>query len=77
MSGTSAPTNGKTSMSDATPSEWLTSDPGTCDLGCVIAAWSGGAGAVSGTKLFVHGCGHNDSANNGIYAYDFFVPEKS
>ena len=71
LSSSFAPTNGKTTMTDATPSEWLTSDPGTLDLAGVIAAWSGGYKATTGTKMYLHGGGHSDSANNGTYIYDF------
>jgi hypothetical protein len=70
MTGTYAPTNGKATMQSVTPSEWLSGDPGTLDLRGVVDAWSGGAKSV-GAKLFVTGGGHNDSANNGLYTFDF------
>jgi hypothetical protein len=70
-SALNSPTNGNVTMTSVTPSEWLTSDPGTLDLNGVIAAWSGGYKAITGTKLFLHGGGHSDSANNGTYVYDF------
>jgi hypothetical protein len=66
-----APSNGNATMTSVTPSEWLTSDPGTLDLNGVIAAWSGGYKATTGTKMYLHGGGHSDSANNGTYVYDF------
>jgi hypothetical protein len=69
MNGALAPTNGKATMASVTPSEWLTSDPGL-GLRMVVDAWSGG-GKGKGTKLVVHGGGHGDSANNGVYIYDF------
>lgn len=70
LTGSYAPT-GEETMQDATPSEWLTSDPGTLDLRGVIDAWGGGIGDPDGARVFVKGGGHNDSANNGLYIYDF------
>lgn len=70
MSGSYAPDNGNLSMASVTPGEWLTNDPSTIGLNAVIIAWSGGAKGT-GSKLFVHGGGHSDSANNGLYIYDF------
>jgi len=69
LSGTYAPTNGTSSIQSVTPSEWLTSDPGA-GLEGVITAWNGGPKVV-GSKLIVHGGGHGDSANNGVYIFDF------
>lgn len=71
LSGTYAPLNGNVSIDSVTPGEWLTNDPGVVGLAGIIVAWSGGAKGVSGSKLFVHGGGHNDSANNGLYIFDF------
>lgn len=70
LDGNLAPANGKISMRDITPSEWLNNDPGNTGLRAVIIAWNGGAKGV-GSKLFVHGGGHTDSANNGLYIFDF------
>ena len=70
LDGAFAPTNGNVSMEDVTPAEWLTNDPSVLGLNGVLAAWSGGAKG-GGTRLFVHGGGHTDSANNGMYIYDF------
>ena len=64
LTGTYAPTNGNETMRSVKPADWLTDDN-------IIAPWSGGPYAISGTKLFVHGGGHGDSANNGMYVYDF------
>src|SRR5215475_2767959 len=69
MSGTFAPTNGKVTMQSVTPSEWINLEGSR--LANVIGAWSGGFMAVSGSKLYVHGGGHSDSANNGVYVFDF------
>jgi hypothetical protein len=69
MSGSFAPSSGGTTMRSVTPSEWISSDPGG-GVEYVLAAWSGGGKGV-GTKLIVHGGGHNDSANNGVYVFDF------
>ncbi len=72
MSGTYAPTNGSSSINSVTPSEWLTNDPAANDLG-VVTPWCGAMKVLNGgtTKLFIHGGGHNDSANNGIYIFDY------
>ncbi|MEZ4271999.1 MAG: hypothetical protein R3C68_11390 [Myxococcota bacterium] len=70
LAGSLAPANGKLSMESITPSEWLTSDPSVSGLEGVIIAWSGGAKGM-GSKLMVHGGGHNNSANNGLYIFDF------
>jgi hypothetical protein len=70
MTGAYAPTNGNETMVSVTPSEWITSDPGTNAVDGVIIPWCGGAKGV-GTKLYVHGGGHGNSANNGVYIYDF------
>lgn len=70
LSGAYAPSNGTSSMASITPQEWLDNDPGTGDLGAVITHWNGGAKGV-GNRLFVHGGGHNGSANNGMYTFDF------
>lgn len=71
LTGSYSPTNGMETMQDATPNEWNNNDPGNVGLAGTIIAWSGGAKATTGTKLFVHGGGHNDSANNGLYVFDF------
>jgi hypothetical protein len=68
LEGSLGPASGKLSMESITPSEWLTNDPGW--LNGVIQAWSGGAKGI-GSKLIVHGGGHKDSANNGVYIFDF------
>jgi hypothetical protein len=70
LTGTYAPMNGEATIASVTPSEWLTSDPVGSLIG-VILAWSGGPKPLAGSKLFVHGGGHQDSANNGLYAFDF------
>lgn len=70
LDGLNAPANANVTMMDITPVEWQTGDPGTTGLRSVIIAWNGGAKGI-GSKLFVHGGGHNDSANNGLYIYDF------
>ncbi len=68
--GTYGPTNGFESMYSTLPAAWqLTGQPNGADG--VFAAWSGGAGDAAGKRLFVHGGGHSDSSNNGLYVYDF------
>jgi hypothetical protein len=71
LDGALAPTNGNVSMKSVTPSEWQTNDPSSGGLSAVIIPWSGGAKATGGSSLFVHGGGHSDGANNGLYIYDF------
>jgi hypothetical protein len=70
LDGGLAPANGNVTMRDVTPAEWQSSDPGNSGLEGVITAWNGGAKAT-GASLYVHGGGHTDSANNGLYVYDF------
>jgi hypothetical protein len=70
LSGAQAPASGNLSMRDVTPSEWINNDPAVSGLEGVITAWSGGAKG-NGSTLFVHGGGHSDSANNGLYTFDF------
>lgn len=70
LAGALAPTNGTSDMDSVTPTEWQNNDPGTGDLQAVLTAWSGGA-KMLGSKLIVHGGGHTDSANNGVYIFDF------
>ena len=70
LDGAYAPSDGNLTMEDITPSEWLNNDPSVLGLNGVLAAWSGGAKSI-GTKMFVHGGGHFDSANNGMYTFDF------
>lgn len=61
---------GSTTMFAMLPSEWQqTGQPNGADN--VFTAWSGGAADAAGLRLFVHGGGHGDSSNNGLYVYDF------
>lgn len=64
LSGTYAPTNGTSSLQSIAPGIW----GGNMNI---IDPWSGGAKSTSGTKMYVHGGGHADSSNNGIYSFDF------
>lgn len=70
LDGNTSPSNGTSSMESITPREWLDNDPSVEGLSAVISAWSGGAKG-QGTKMIVHGGGHSDSANNGIYIFDY------
>jgi hypothetical protein len=70
LSGTYAPTNGKATIQSATPSIWLTGDPGNND-GDIVSPWCGGAGDPANSKLYMAGGGHTNSANNGVYCFDF------
>jgi hypothetical protein len=67
LTGAFTPSNGKETMVSVTPSDMLN---GTSISG-VIAAWSGGFKAATGTRLYLTGGGHNDSSNNGLYAFEF------
>lgn len=64
LSGSYAPTNGSTSLQSIMPSQWAGNDD-------IIRPWSGGAKSTTGTKMYVHGGGHNDSSNNGLFSFDF------
>lgn len=66
LQGSYAPTNGTSSLVSAMPSQWTSI--GQTDI---VRPWSGGAKSTSGTKMYVHGGGHNDSHNNGLYSFDF------
>jgi hypothetical protein len=72
MSGSAAPTNGMDTMAEVTTGSWETDYSGVNwpDAAGVIVAWCGGFKGT-GSKLLVHGGGHFDSANNGIYVFDF------
>lgn len=62
--------NGLVTMFSALPGEWQTTGQ-TAGADNVFYAWSGGAGDPKGKRLFVHGGGHYDSSNNGLYVFDF------
>lgn len=64
LSGSYAPTNGSTSLQSIMPGMWAGNDN-------IINPWSGGAKSAAGTKMYVHGGGHSDSSNNGLYSFDF------
>lgn len=64
LSGAYAPTNGTTTLRSVMPSQWAGNDD-------IIRPWSGGAKSTSGAKMYVHGGGHSDSSNNGLYSFDF------
>jgi hypothetical protein len=79
IGSTYGPTNGKHCIADPTagttgngvvPGEW--NQPyQSWGREAIINAWCGGAGDTVGKRLFVHGGGHNDGANNGLYVYEF------
>ncbi len=64
LSGTYAPANGSSTLLSIMPAMWAGNDN-------IINPWSGGAKSTTGTKMYVHGGGHNDSSNNGLYSFDF------
>ncbi len=66
LTGTYSPTNGKETLRSVTPAEWLAAENDN-----VMAPWSGGPKPTNGTRMYVHGGGHSDSLNNGVYRYDF------
>jgi len=72
LTGSYAPTSGNEAITDVTPAEWLdeTTTLGYGDLRNVIEAWCGGCAEPGGNLFAVHGGGHNDSGNNGMYLYD-------
>lgn len=70
LTGVYAPSNGNVSMFSALPSEWQVTGQPNGAFG-VFQAWGGGKGDAAGRRLFVHGGGHYDSSNNGLYIYDF------
>lgn len=67
VAGTAFTTQVQPLLSAALPSY---NDPGGGDLGAVPDAYNGIAFDVAGGRVFVHGGGHQDSANNGIYRCD-------
>jgi hypothetical protein len=67
LTGAFAPTNGFTTLRSRTPPEWLT---GTPYNDYIMPPWSGGPKPTTGTKMYVHGGGHGNSLNNGMYAFD-------
>ena len=64
LSGSYAPLNGTSTLRSVMPSMWSGNDD-------IMRPWSGGAKSTSGTKMYVHGGGHADSSNNGLYSFDF------
>lgn len=64
LAGSYAPTNGSSTLLSILPSMWAGNDN-------IINPWSGGAKTTSGSKMYVHGGGHSDSSNNGLYSFDF------
>lgn len=68
LQGAYAPTNGTSSLVSVMPSQWTSLGSIGTDI---IRPWSGGAKVTAGTKMYVHGGGHADSHNNGLYSFDF------
>lgn len=64
LSGNYSPDNGTTTLRSVMPSMWAGNDD-------IIRPWSGGPKSLAGTKMYVHGGGHGDSSNNGLYSFDF------
>lgn len=64
LNGSYAPSNGTSTLRSVMPSMWAGNDD-------IMRPWSGGAKSTTGTKMYVHGGGHGDSSNNGLYSFDF------
>lgn len=64
LTGSYSPSNGSSTLRSIMPSMWTGNDN-------VMSPWSGGAKSTTGTKMYVHGGGHADSSNNGLYSFDF------
>lgn len=64
LAGNYAPFNGTSTLQSVMPSMWSGNDD-------IMRPWSGGAKSTTGTKMYVHGGGHSDSSNNGLYSFDF------
>ena len=64
LAGSYAPSNGTSTLRSIMPSMWAGNDQ-------IMSPWSGGAKSTVGTKMYVHGGGHSDSSNNGLYSFDF------
>lgn len=62
--------NGKPNLNDTMPSDWIAANGTVGQNWNVMASYSGGAPDPQGRRLFFHGGGHSDSANNGIWYYD-------
>ena len=72
LTGAYAPANGMTTLHDVLPTEWRGgSASGIASEQAIFNAWNGGKGDSAGKRLFVHGAGHTDGANNGLYSFDF------
>lgn len=64
LGGNYAPANGTSTLRSIMPSIWAGNDD-------ILRPWSGGAKSTTGTKAYIHGGGHTDSSNNGLYSFDF------
>ena len=62
--------NHRPRLADVLPTEWVNA-AGVGNNINITEAYSGGAGDGERARLYVHGGGHSDSANNGLYMYDF------
>ncbi|MGE0581072.1 MAG: hypothetical protein AB7P31_02870 [Steroidobacteraceae bacterium] len=64
LGGSYAPANGTSTLQSVMPAKWAGDDD-------IMRPWSGGAKSSNGSKMYVHGGGHKDSSNNGLYSFDF------
>lgn len=72
--------NGFTTVNSVVPSEWSTEIANVQAYSGVsidgpytgiINGWCGGGKPTEGTKLYLHGGGHQSTGNNGMYVFDF------
>ena len=66
-----SPTNGFATIQSLTPAEWIGPGKPAARDPDITSPWSGGVGDGANRYLYVHGGGHNDAANNGLYRFDF------
>ncbi len=71
LTGNFGPANGFESLHSTTPTGGALGDWTAAYGDNVMVPWSGGAKPLSGSKMYVHGGGHTDSANNGMYLFDY------
>ena len=66
-----SPTNGKVHLNDTMPAAWVGVSGAWGTNPNITAAFSGGCYDALGAFAYIHGGGHSDSANNGLWRYIF------